>query len=322
MKSLGLTGSLVSKLFAYMIPSVRFPLFPDGNASVARLLVRRLIPGVAPGSTMDDVVSARFDYSRLDREDSPVRLRLNSTVVNAVNRDGGVEVSYVQAGKAYSLRARHCILACYNGIIPHLCPELPEAQKEHLKYGVKVPLVMTNVLLRSGEAVSAAGPVQYACPGSFYELVSEAPPVSLGEYQGARGSGPMVLWMAHNPSPQNDGQQTARDLYRLGRHRLYTTPFSTFESAVEQQLTGMFGRNGFDAGRDIQAITVNRWAHGYSYEYTDLYDPDWEEGQAPHELGRKPLGRISIANADSEGSAYLHAAIDAAWRAVGERLSE
>jgi spermidine dehydrogenase len=322
MKSLGLTGSLVSKLFVYMIPSVRFPLFPDGNASIARMLVRRLMPEVAPGSTMDDVVSARFDYSRLDREESPVRLRLNSTVVHAVNRDGGVEVSYVQGGKAYSLRARHCILACYNGIIPHLCPELPKAQKEQLKYGVKVPLVMTNVLLRTGDAVKAAGPVQYACPGSFYEMVSEAPPVSLGEYQGARRSGPMVLWMAHNPSPQNDGQQTARDLYRLGRHRLYSTPFSAFESAVEQQLTGMFGRNGFDAERDIEAITVNRWAHGYSYEYTDLYDPDWEEGQAPHELGRRPLGRISIANADSEGSAYLHAAIDAAWRAVGERLSD
>jgi len=132
----------------------------------------------------------------------------------------------------------------------------------------------------------------------------------------------MVLWMAHNPSPQNDGQQTARDLYRLGRHRLYGTPFSTFESAARQQLTDMFGRHGFDAERDIEAITVNRWAHGYSYEYTDLYDPDWEDGQAPHELGRKPLGRISIANADSEGSAYLHAAIDAAWRAVGERLSD
>ncbi|MEO1936071.1 MAG: NAD(P)-binding protein [Myxococcales bacterium] len=322
MKSLGLTGSLVSKLFAYMAPSVRFPLFPDGNASIARMLVRRLIPEVAPGSTMDDVVSARFDYSKLDREESPIRLRLNSTVVHAVNHDGGVEVSYVQGGKAYSLRARHCIMACYNGIIPHICPELPEAQKEHLKYGVKVPLVMTNVLLRNSDAVKAAGPVQYVCPGSFYEIVSEAPPVSLGEYRGARQSGPIVLWMAHNPSPQNNGQQTARDLYRLGRHRLYSTPFSTFESAVEQQLTGMFGRHGFDAGRDIEAITVNRWAHGYSYEYTDLYDPDWEDGQAPHELGRKPLGCISIANADSEGSAYLHAAIDAAWRAVGERLSD
>ena len=84
--------------------------------------------------------------------------------------------------------------------------------------------------------------------------------------------------MAHLPSPQNDGSQTVRDLFRQGRHRLYTTPFSTFEEAVKQQLTGMFGTNGFDAARDIEAITVNRWAPGYSYEYMDLYDPDWEDG--------------------------------------------
>jgi spermidine dehydrogenase len=323
LKSLGLTGKLVSKLFTYAIEGMRFPLFPDGNASIARLLVRKLIPEVAPGSTMEDIVTARFDYSQLDRRDASVRLRLNSTAVNATNRDGAVEVSYVNRGKAYSLRAKHCILACYNGIIPHLCPELPAAQKEHLKYGVKVPLVMTNVLLRSGEAVHQSGLAQHLCPGSFFEVVTKAPPVSLGKYRGSsRGSEPMVLWMAHLPSPENNGNQTARDLFRLGRHRLYTTPFSSFESEVEKQLTAMFGANGFDAERDIGAITVNRWAHGYSYEYMDLYDPEWEDGQAPHELGRKPIGRISIANSDAEASAYVHAAIDAAWRAVAERLAE
>ena len=83
----------------------------------------------------------------------------------------------------------------------------------------------------------------------------------------------------------------------------------------------MFGAHGFDADRDIEAITVNRWSHGYAYEYMDLYDPNWDEGQAPHELGRKPIGRISIANSDSEAHAYLQAAIDAADRAVGERLA-
>lgn len=83
-------------------------------------------------------------------------------------------------------------------------------------------------------------------------------------------------------------------------------------------LTGMRGAQGFDAERDIAAITVNRRSHGYSYAYSQLYDPEWEEGQAPHELGRVPIGRIHIANCDSEASASLHAAIDAAARAVGE----
>ncbi len=319
LKSLGFTGSLIGELFAFASEGVRYPMFPDGNASVARLLVRNLIPDVAPGNTMEDIVAARFDYSRLDRPESPVRLRLNSTAVKAANVEGGVEVAYVEGGKAYTVRAGHCVLACYNGIIPHLCPELPESQKESLKYAVKTPFAMASVLLRSGAAVNASGVAQHFCPGSFFAAVSQAPPVSLGGYRGgSKGDEPMVLWMAHMPAPQNNGSQNARDLYRLGQHRLYTTPFSAYEAEVANQLSAMFGPKGFAADRDIKAITVNRWSHGYAYEYLGLYDPDWEDGQAPHELGRKPLGRISIANSDAEGSAYLHAAIDAAARALDE----
>ena len=319
LKSLGFTGSLIGGLFAFLSEGVRFPMFPDGNASVARLLVRNLIPEVAPGNTMEDIVAARFDYSQLDRAESSVRLRLNSTAVKATNVEGGVEVSYVEGGEAYTVRAGHCVLACYNRIIPHLCPELPESQKESLKYAVKTPFAMANVLLRSSAAVNASGAAQHFCPGSFFEAVSQAPPVSLGGYRGgSKGAEPMVLWMAHMPAPRNNGSQNSRDLYRLGQHRLYTTPFSAYEAEIAKQLSAMFGPKGFDADRDIEAITVNRWSHGYAYEYMGLYDPDWDDGQAPHELGRKPLGRISIANSDAEGSAYLHAAIDAAARAVDE----
>ena len=128
----------------------------------------------------------------------------------------------------------------------------------------------------------------------------------------------MVMFMGHMPAPKGDGSQSARDLFRLGRHKLLATPFAEYEEAIRQQLTGMFGDYGFNADRDIEAITINRWSHGYAYEYMQLDDPDWEEGQAPHELGRRPLGRISIANSDSEAYAYVQAAIDAAIRAVDE----
>src|SRR3984957_19202046 len=56
--------------------------FPDGNASLARLLVRALIPGVASGTNMDDIVLAGFDYDRLDRDGSNVRICLDSTVID------------------------------------------------------------------------------------------------------------------------------------------------------------------------------------------------------------------------------------------------
>lgn len=298
----------------------RYPMFPDGNASVARLLVRKLIPSVAKGSTMQDLITARFDYSQLDRKDSPIRIRLNSTVVNAVNQGkDAVDVSYVSGDQAFKVKGRHCILAGYNGMIPHLCPELPKAQKESLAYGVKAPFVWANILLRSGDAVHQGGASVYQCPGSFFELVSHAPQVSLGAYAtSTRPQDPMVFFMGHMPAPQGDGNQSARDLFRLGRYKLFTTSFADYENEIRKQLTGMFGSYGFDADRDIEAITVNRWSHGYAYEYMQLHDPVWQEGQAPHELGRKPIGRISIANSDSEAYAYVQAAIDAAVRAVGE----
>ena len=317
--SIGYAGKLFNKALSAAAGGIQFPIFPDGNATVARLMVRKLIPAVAPGSTMEDIIDARFDYSQLDRSDSPVRIRLNSTAVNVKNVKDGVEVAYVQDGTAYKVQAKKSILACYNGIIPHLCPELPQEQKDHLKYGVKIPLVMTNVLLRSGAAVHSSGPTQYLCPGSYYSLVTKAPPVSLGNYKSlSAGDNPLVLWMSHAPAPSNNGDQNSRDLYRLGRHTLYRTPFAVYEQEVKQQLTNMFGHLGFDAERDIEAITVNRWSHGYAYEYNRLFDPKWEEGEAPHELGRAPIGRISIANSDSEAKAYLHSAIDAASRAVNE----
>ena len=300
----------------------RYPMFPDGNASVARLLVRQLIPAVVGGDLTQNVVTSQFDYSQLDREGELARLRLNSTAVNVRNlADEQVEVAYVAKGQAQAVRGKHCILAGYGGIVPHLCPELPKAQKEHLAYGVKAPFICTNVLLRNSEAVRKAGVSGYQCPGSFYSLLASAPPVNVGDFRvPSEAKDPMVMWMLHAPTPQVANGMSARDAYRLGRHKLLSMSFEEIEVATITQMTGMFGSAGFDAGRDVEAITVNRWAHGYAYEYMDLHDPDWPKGEAPHELGRKPIGRIAIANSDAEAAAYVQAAIKAARRAVNELL--
>ena len=305
------------------LDAYRYPMFPDGNASVARLLVRQLIPSVVRGEASGSVVTDKFDYSQLDSEASPIRLRLNSTVVNARNRDDGlVDVSYVVDGKPRAVRASHCILAGYGGMVPHLCPELPEPQKAQLAYGVKVPFICTNVLLRSGAAIRETGVSGYQCPGSFYSLVATAPPVKLGAYQTPSGANdPLVVWGLHAAAPDTNGNGSARDAYRLGRHQLLSMSFEEIESATLQQLSGMFAATGFDPKRDIEAITVNRWAHGYAYEYMELHDPAWPPGEAPHELGRAPVGRISIANSDSEAYAYVQAAVKAAMRAVEEVLA-
>ena len=295
---------------------------PDGNASLTRQMVRRLIPAVASGDTIEDLVTARFDYNKLDLPNHPVRLRLNSSAVNASNNpDGSVSVAYVTKGTAYRVKAKHCVLACYNGLIPHLCPEMPEEQKEGLRYGVKSPLLVSIVMVRNRHAFNKAGVEVFHCPTSPYKMVSSPPPVSIGDYQHSDDpDSPMLIYMLTSPTDKNNGSQTGRDLYRQARHKLYTTTFADYEQEIREQLTGMLGAFGFDAERDIEAITINRWSHGYAYDYMELYDPEWPEGQAPHELGRKRFGHISIANSDSENRAYLDGAIDAAWRAVNEQL--
>ena len=102
---------------------------------------------------------------------------------------------------------------------------------------------------------------------------------------------------------------------------MYSTSFATYEQQIRDQLQALLGPHGFNHETDIRAITVNRWPHGYAYEYSTLYDPEWEEGKAPHEIGRAQFGKISIANSDSQAYAYVNAAIDSAWRAVEEQTS-
>ena len=294
--------------------------FPDGNASIARLLVRALIPGSVPGNTMEDVVTARADYSRLDRVGTGVRIRLNSTVVNVKHTGAGtakeVEVAYVRGKKLQSVRAKQCVLACYNTMIPYLCPELPEKQKEALAYLVKAPLVYTHVAIRNWTSFEKLGVRQIEAPGSYHVYTALDFPVSLGDYSfPSKPEEPMVLFMIRTPCKPG---LPMRDQNRAGRAELLRTPFSTFERNVRDQLVRMLGSTGFDPARDIDGITVNRWAHGYAYSYNPLFDPDWAEEEKPWVVGRKPFGQIAIANSDAGASAYTDVAIDQAYRAVSE----
>ena len=293
--------------------------FPDGNASVARLLVRKLVPAAVPGSTMEDVVTARADYSQLDRDGAPVRIRLNSTVVNAVHTRNSrrVDLRYVHGGHAHTVRARKCIMACYNSAIPYLCPELPEKQVEGLRYNVKVPLVYTKVMAKNWRAFAELGVSFVFYTNDFYKQVELDYPVSLGNYRfGASPDEPMVLHMCHVPY---FADIKGPEQWRAGRRQLLTTPFSTFEHHVRDQLDQALSGAGFDAGRDISAITVNRWAHGYSYSPDLLWEPDWPDAQAtPWAIGRQRFGRIAIANSDAGAASNTNSAITQAARAVAD----
>ena len=299
--------------------------FPDGNASVARLLVRSLIPEAMPGNTMEDVVTAKADYSKLDRAENAVRVRLNSTVVSAQHsgaKDAAKEVvvSYMGGGKRYTVKGKYCVLACYNGMIPYVCPEMPETQKEALAYLVKAPLVYTHVALRNWMPFAKLGVHQIVAPASYHTYVAMDFPVSLGKYEfPSKPEEPAVLFMLRTPCKPG---LPMRDQNRAGRTELLQTPFAKFERNIREQLARMLGGAGFDAANDIQGITVNRWAHGYAFTPNALFDPEWKEGEEPWVVGRKPFGRIAIANSDAGASAYTDVAIDQAFRAVRELLGQ
>jgi spermidine dehydrogenase len=297
--------------------------FPDGNATIARLLVRRLIPRAVPGSTALDVVSARVDYGRLDRPESAVRLRLSSTVVSAAHVGDAadareVQLKYVRGGQTYQVRARGCVLACWNAMIPYLVPELPAAQKTALHELVKAPLVYTSVALRNWQAFSKLGVDRIYAPGSYHSVIQLNPKVDIGTYRSAsKPEQPMLLRMLRVPCQPGLSEHEQN---KAGRAELLATPFATFEHKIRDQLGRMLGGAGFEPARDIEAITVNRWPHGYSPEYNPLWDPELPPEQRANVIGRAPFGRMSIANSDSGAAAYTDSAIDQADRAVTELL--
>lgn len=291
--------------------------FPDGNASLARLLVRNLIPAVAPGHTMDDIVLAPFDYAKLDQPKTPVRVRLNSTAVSVRNVGDGVHIGYSRGGQLAQVRGKRCILACYNMMIPYLLRDLPVEQAQALSQNVKYPLVYTKVVVRNWTSFHKLGVHEIYAATQPYSRIKLDYPVSMGGYEHPRDpTQPIGLHMVYVPTSPNSGMN-GRDQARAGRGKLYGQTFEQLEAQLRDQLQRMLGPGGFNHQTDILAITVNRWSHGYATFSNSLFD-DADESEKLKDLARQPLGHVSIANSDAAWSAYAHAAIDEAYRAVGE----
>jgi spermidine dehydrogenase len=298
--------------------------FPDGNASVARLLVRRLVPGALAGHTMDDVVTARAEYGRLDAADAAVRIRLSSPVLRVRHTGPAgagrrVEVVYQQNGALKSVAAGACVLACWHTVIPGICDELPAAQKTALDFAIKVPLVYTNVFIRRWTAFQKLGVQRISTPGMWHTSVGLDFPVSLGSYtHQTNPAEPIVLHLSKSACKPG---LPIREQHRAGRRELLATSFDTIERGIRDELGRALGAGGFDPATDILGITVNRWPHGYAYQYNSLSEEFWiSKGEEPCAVARRPFGRIAIANSDAGAYAYTDCAIDHGHRAAQELL--
>jgi spermidine dehydrogenase len=264
-------------------------------------------------------VLAKFDYGELDRPRNRVRIRLASTCVNVVDGAGKAQVAYMRAGRLHRVEAIHVVLACFHMMIPYLMPELPAPQRQALAKNVKTPLVYSNVLVRNWRAWTALKVHAIAAPMSFHSTVKLDFPVSLGGYAHPRDpDAPMLLHLVHVPGEPNKGLD-ARRQFRIGRQKIITMTFADFEARIRDDLDRMLGPGGFSSARDVAAITVNRWSHGYSYVANSLFDPEDYE-QTVLSRARQKFGRVAIANSDAGGDAWAHFAIDQAARAVRELL--
>ena len=296
--------------------------FPGGNSTIARLLLRSMIPAALPGHSAQDEVLATLDYGRLDTPGSRVRVRLGSPVVGVENlEDGGsegvVEVSYADGGFVRSVRASSVIMAGMYAMVPYIVRDYPDDQAAAARMMSRVPLVYTSVLLRTRRAFR-----ELDCWGGH--VVGRGTdwtdfyldyPVSIGRYEYPIDLDEPGIVLVHG-APTVPGLPP-RDGAIAGRTVMAETPFADYEASLRGLLQQVLGPGGFDDERDIQAITVNRWAHGYTWEYSLPWDKDfYPHGPLPGRVASRRLGRIAFANTDRLGAAYADRAIDAAHEAV------
>jgi spermidine dehydrogenase len=313
--------------------------FPGGNHSICRMILRELIPGSLPPGDFIQVETERFDYSTLDRPGQPTRVRLNSTVVCARHLGPSpqlfdpdhreVEVTYVTPeGKALKVQAKDVIMAGNNNMIPYICPEIAEQQKVALHKAVRAINMFINVLLRDWTPLQKLGVSSLAFPRSFVDSMSLWDPRSFGALQASTDPSQPVLcrfsvtegltnttFLEEVMGGAMPPPGTPMDIQmRAARAGLYRTPFERFEKAVRSQSAAALGPGGFDPARDILAITVNRWGHGYALPINTLFED--ATATPRYEIARHRFGRIAIANSDASGVDTIETAFNEGARAV------
>ncbi len=318
---------------------------PAGNSDLARLLVRELIPDALPAGNFAEVETSRVDYATLDRAGQKVRIRLKS-IVTSVRHEGPdgrlfdpdtseCTVSYINDGKMMAVRGKNVVMACMNNVVPYLIPELPDTQKAAMHQAVRAVNQATNVLFRNWDAFAKAKIGHVTFPNTFYGTMGLAsqrylgemtPPTSpdqpmvvsfgTGSNSGVCSNSTMLSELCGGALP--DPGTYVDDQFRMARAGLLATPFEHFERAIRTQSAAVFAGTDFDPARDILAITVNRWGHGFATGRNTLFGEDRAETVSPTTIAKQPFGRITIANSDAGGVSTAGTAMDEAFRAVRE----
>jgi spermidine dehydrogenase len=301
-------------------------MFPGGNTTIARLMLKALIPSAIDGAaSVDDVTRGLIKFAALDVPGVPARLRLSATALS-VRHDGDpakaatVSIAYLKNGKVFRVKARSAVMAGGSWTAKHILKDLPEAQWKAYAQFYRSPCMMANVAVRNWRFLQKMGITgcrwfegvgnymdvrRMAVCGDFEPSISPDSPIVLTL---------KVLYSYPGASTEEQGHR--------GRGEMLTTSFREYERRIREQFTEMFSGVGFDAQRDIAGIVLNRWGHAYLNPQPGFFFG--KNGQpAPREILRSaPFGRIAFANTDLAGAMDHRYSILEGHRAVGQLLDQ
>ncbi|NMG67061.1 NAD(P)-binding protein [Azoarcus indigens] len=298
--------------------------FPGGNATIARRLVKYLIPDAFAGERLSELILGKLNWNALDRANQPVRIRLSSTVV-AVSHDGpadsakGVTVTWLREGRLYKARARAVIMAGQQHANKYVCRDLPRAYYEAMATFHHAPMLTVNVALRNWRFLDKLG----IASARWFEGFGWWTSLRRNVLVDGRETMPLdpdkpAMMVQYNPfivNGLNDVAQTCT----AARMQLFHLPYADIEAGVRSQFQKMFGAAGFDARRDIAGIVANRWGHAYVTAQPGFFFG--KDGQpAPREIIRTRFNRMAFCHAELTGAQMWETAAEEGDRAAKQIL--
>jgi|SRR5580700_2112815 spermidine dehydrogenase len=303
----------------------RDQMFPGGNTTIARLILKTLIPAAIAGpATVTGVTTNNVSFTALDTPHSNARIRLSSTAISVqhdreADKSDWVSVSYLKDGRIYRLRARSVVLSGGSWTSKHIVQDLPQSHREAYAEFHRSPCLMANVAVRNWRflyKMGMSGCRWFEGIGNYVE-VRKLALTGVGDSRIGPDS-PIVLSLKILYSyPGHSTEQQGN----LGRDELLSTSFREYERRIREQLTEMFAASGFDAKRDIAGIILNRWGHAYLSPQPGFFFGR-DGGPAPRQILRgAPFGRIAFANTDLAGAMDHRYSILEGQRAVQQLLA-
>jgi len=301
-------------------------MFPGGNTTIARLMVKTLIPtAIAGEANMEGVTRNRVNFEALDAPETRARVRLEATVLN-VQHDGdpqkadSVRIVYSQRGELFRLRASSVVMAGGSWTTKHVVTDLTAAHRDAYARFFRSPCVMANVALRNWRFLGKLGITGCRWFGGQVGYYTEVCRKAVVADVPAEINPDQPIVLALKILFSYPGLPTAAQGHR-GRAELMATSFRDYEQRIREQFTEMFSGAGFDAKRDIAGVVLNRWGHAYLSPQPGFFF-GLNGKPAPRDVLRSaPFGRIAFANTDLAGAMDHRYSILEARRAV-EQLCE